>query len=49
MEKIIERQNAVEDLMNVQAQLDEFRVKIGKTVPDLEKLLVKLYTYSVSH
>jgi hypothetical protein len=28
--------------------LDEFRFRIGK-IPDLEKLLAKLYTYSIQH
>lgn len=48
IKKIEERLDAVEDLMEHQFETDVFRSKIGK-LPDLEKLLAKLYTYSVKH
>lgn len=48
IEKINDRLDAVEDLMEHQYETDVFRSKIGK-LPDLEKLLSKLYTYSVKH
>lgn len=34
--------------MKCQYELDNFRTKLGK-MPDLEKLIAKLYTYSVQH
>jgi DNA mismatch repair protein MSH6 len=46
--KINSRLDAVEDLMTHQYETDVFRSKIAK-LPDLEKLLAKLYTYSVKH
>jgi len=46
--KINDRLDAVEDLINHQYETDVFRSKIGK-LPDLERLLAKLYTYSVKH
>ena len=46
--KLNERLDAVEDLMEHQYETDVFRTKLGK-LPDLEKLLAKLYTYSVKH
>jgi DNA mismatch repair protein MSH6 len=48
IERITARQNAVFDLMEHQFETDVFRGKLGK-LPDLEKLLAKLYTYSVKH
>ncbi len=46
--KINDRLDAVEDLIKHQYETDVFRSKIGK-LPDLERLLAKLYTYSVKH
>ena len=46
--KIEERLDAVEDLMTHQHETDIFRCKLSK-VSDLEKLLAKMYTYSVKH
>ncbi len=46
--KINDRLDAVEDLMNHQYETDVFRSKVAR-LPDLEKLLAKLYTYSVKH
>jgi len=46
--KINQRLDAVEDLIENQYETDVFRSKIAK-LPDLEKLLAKLYTYSVKH
>ncbi len=48
IEKINDRLDAVEDLLNHQYETDVFRSKLGK-LPDLERLLAKLYTYSVKH
>ena len=48
VKKINDRLDAVEDLMNHQYETDIFRTRIGK-LPDIEKLLAKLYTYSVKH
>ena len=48
VKKINDRLDAVEDLMNHQYEIDIFRTRIGK-LPDIEKLLAKLYTYSVKH
>lgn len=48
IKKINDRLDAVEDLMDHQYETDVFRSKIGR-LPDLEKLLAKLYTYSVKH
>jgi DNA mismatch repair ATPase MutS len=48
IQKINHRLDAVEDLMEHQYETDVFRSKISK-LPDLEKLLAKLYTYSVKH
>lgn len=46
--RLNERLDAVEDLLEHQFETDVFRSKLGK-LPDLEKLLAKLYTYSVKH
>jgi len=48
IQKINDRLDAVEDLMANQYETDVFRSKLGK-LPDLEKLLAKIYTYSVRH
>jgi len=48
IQKINARLDAVEDLIEHQYETDVFRSKIAK-LPDLEKLLAKLYTYSVKH
>ena len=46
IDKIVDRQDSVEDLIKHQFQTDLFRAKMGK-LPDLEKLIAKLYTYSI--
>jgi DNA mismatch repair protein MSH6 len=46
--KINDRLDAVEDLIKHQYETDVFRSKLAK-LPDLERLLAKLYTYSVKH
>ena len=48
IQKINARLDAVEDLIDHQYETDVFRSKISK-LPDLEKLLAKLYTYSIKH
>ena len=42
------RLDSVEDLMKCQFELEQVRVGMGK-LPDLEKLLAKIFTYSVKH
>lgn len=46
--KINDRLDAVEDLMENQFETDVFRSKLGK-MPDIEKMVAKLYTYSIKH
>ena len=46
--KINDRLDAVEDLIEHQYETDVFRSKIAK-LPDMERMLAKLYTYSVKH
>lgn len=46
--KINERLDAVEDLMRYQDETCKFRAKLSK-LPDLEKLLAKIFTYSIKH
>ena len=46
--KINDRLDAVEDMMKHQYETDVLRSKLAK-MPDLERLLAKLYTYSVKH
>ena len=48
LDKLNDRLDAVEDLIEHQFECDVFRSKLGK-VPDLEKMLAKLYTYSIKH
>jgi len=48
IQKINQRLDAIEDLIEHQYETDVFRSKVAK-LPDLEKLLAKLYTYSVKH
>ena len=42
------RLDSVEDLIKCQYQMEQVRVAMGK-LPDLEKLLAKIFTYSVKH
>ena len=42
------RLDSIEDLMKSQYELEQVRVAMGK-LPDLEKLLAKIFTYSVKH
>lgn len=46
--KIQERQDAVADLTRLQFETDCVRAKLGK-LPDVEKLLAKVFTYSIKH
>ena len=46
--KINERLDAVEDLMNHQYETDKLRALLSK-LPDLEKLLARVFTYSIKH
>ena len=46
--KLNDRLDAVEDLIQNQYETDVFRSKVAK-IPDLEKLVAKLYTYSIKH
>lgn len=46
--KIEDRLDAVTDLMTFQSETDILRVKLAK-LPDLEKLLAKIFTYSIKH
>jgi DNA mismatch repair ATPase MutS len=46
IEKIQERQIAVQDLMDLSYENDVIRAKMGK-LPDLEKMIARLYTYSI--
>jgi hypothetical protein len=39
---------AVEDLINFQYETDSIRAKMSK-LPDIEKLLAKIFTYSIKH
>lgn len=48
IKRLNERLDAVEDLMEHQFESDVLRSKLAK-LPDLEKLVAKLYTYSVKH
>lgn len=48
VEKIEARLNAVEDLIQHQSATDLLRANLAK-LPDLEKLLAKIYTYSIKH
>jgi DNA mismatch repair protein MSH6 len=47
-ERINERLDAVADLMSHQDECCKFRAKMSR-LPDLEKLLAKIFTYSVKH
>jgi DNA mismatch repair protein MSH6 len=48
IEKIRERQDAVSDLITLQFETDSVRAKLAK-MPDIEKLLAKIFTYSIKH
>ena len=48
VEKINTRLDAVDDLMKHQGAVDVLRARFGK-LPDLEKLLAKVFTYSIKH
>ena len=47
-DKINERLDAIDDLMSNQHETDILRAKLSK-LPDLEKLLAKIFTYSIKH
>jgi DNA mismatch repair protein MSH6 len=42
------RLDAIEDMMSHQHDTDVLRARLGK-LPDVEKLLAKIFTYSVKH
>ena len=44
--KINQRLDMIEDMLDNQAETDDLRAKLGK-MQDLEKLLAKIFTYSV--
>ena len=46
--RINQRLDAVEDLIAFQSATDVFRARVGK-MPDLEKLLANIFTYSIKH
>lgn len=48
VEKIEARLDAVEDLIKHQSATDILRASLAK-LPDLEKLLAKIFTYSIKH
>lgn len=48
IEKLNDRLDAVEDLMKYNYQLEQCRVELAK-LPDLEKLLARIFSYSVKH
>ena len=48
VEKIDARLDAIEDLICFQSETDILRSKLSK-LPDLEKLLAKIFTYSIKH
>lgn len=48
IEKIEARLDAITDLMTFQSETDILRARLKK-LPDLEKLLAKIFTYSIKH
>eukprot|EP00347_Sterkiella_histriomuscorum_P021958 403332180 len=48
IQRIEERLDAIEDLIQHQYETDVFRSKLSK-LPDIEKLLAKIYTYSIKN
>lgn len=46
--KINQRLDALEDLLAHQHETDDLRVKLSK-LPDIEKLLARIFTYSIKH
>ena len=48
VDKIESRLDAIDDLLANQHETDELRAKLSK-LPDLEKLLAKIFTYSIKH
>ena len=46
--KIEQRLDAIEDLLTHQHETDDLRHKLSK-LPDVEKLLARLFTYSIKH
>lgn len=49
VEEIVDRQNAVQDLICCEHETGVVRAKMGKNLPDLEKLLARIFAYSVKH
>lgn len=48
IDKIETRLDAISDLMTFQSDTDILRARLGK-LPDLEKLMAKIFTYSIKH
>lgn len=48
VDKILERQESVQDLIGLQYQVNTVRTRL-KTLPDIERLLAKIFTYSIKH
>ena len=48
IEKINDRYDAIEDLTKFMHEADSVRAKLSK-LPDIEKLLSKIFTYSIKH
>ena len=48
VEKIEARLDAITDLICYQSDTDMLRARLSK-LPDLEKLLAKIFTYSIKH
>lgn len=48
IDKIEARLDAITDLMTFQSETDSMRARFAK-LPDLEKLLAKIFTYSIKH
>ena len=48
IERIEARLDAITDLICFQSETDQLRARMAK-LPDLEKLLAKIFTYSIKH
>jgi DNA mismatch repair protein MSH6 len=48
IDRINDRLDSVQDIMNYSYEMDLVSVKLAK-LPDMEKLLAKIFTYSIKH
>ena len=48
IQQIVDRQNAVQDLIEHQFELNASHLKM-RSLPDLEKLLARIFAYSIKH